>query len=157
MGNLAYERTDGQFTPLTVCQEFYRNSSIDPGNETFHIDPHIDKGKSVFKEYDLLIKLMGCCKTTSLIKFCQALFIGSICRHWFIEWMENNHCAFTWDCIKRGSLQRNELYSLTIRFWTHCPYLLSTDCISIFPVQSVDNSSATTRMNFSLDFKRWLN
>ncbi|XP_034558529.1 mucolipin-3 [Notolabrus celidotus] len=73
VGNLAYERTDGKYTPLSVCQEFYRNGSIDPGNETFHIDPHIDK-----------------------------------------------------------------------------------DCVSIFPVQSVDNSSVATLVNFSLDFKRLL-
>ncbi|KAM9844832.1 mucolipin-3-like [Aulostomus maculatus] len=43
VGNLAYERVGGEYTPLSVCQEFYRNSSIDPGNETFDIDPHIDK------------------------------------------------------------------------------------------------------------------
>ncbi|XP_022613601.1 mucolipin-3-like isoform X2 [Seriola dumerili] len=43
VGNLAYERADGEYTPLSVCQEFYRNSSIDPGNGTFDIDPHIDK------------------------------------------------------------------------------------------------------------------
>ncbi|KAM7379502.1 hypothetical protein PAMP_005049 [Pampus punctatissimus] len=43
VGNLAYERADGEYTPLSVCQEFYRNSSTDPGNETFHIDPHIDE------------------------------------------------------------------------------------------------------------------
>uniref|UniRef100_A0A8D3D9M4 Polycystin cation channel PKD1/PKD2 domain-containing protein n=1 Tax=Scophthalmus maximus TaxID=52904 RepID=A0A8D3D9M4_SCOMX len=43
VGNLAYERVDGEFTPLSLCQDFYRNSSIDPGNETFDIDPHIDK------------------------------------------------------------------------------------------------------------------
>ncbi|XP_029310109.1 LOW QUALITY PROTEIN: mucolipin-3 [Cottoperca gobio] len=43
VGNLAYESVDGKNTPLSVCQEFYRNSSIDPGNETFDIDPHIVK------------------------------------------------------------------------------------------------------------------
>ncbi|XP_076600472.1 mucolipin-3 [Chaetodon auriga] len=43
VGNLAYEMVDGKHTPLSVCQEFYRNSSIDPGNETFDIDPHIYK------------------------------------------------------------------------------------------------------------------
>uniref|UniRef100_UPI0037E94EF2 mucolipin-3 n=1 Tax=Semicossyphus pulcher TaxID=241346 RepID=UPI0037E94EF2 len=73
VGNLVYERADGKYTPLSLCQEVYRNSSIDPGNETFHIDPHTDK-----------------------------------------------------------------------------------DCISIFPVQSVDNSSLASRVNFSLDFKRLL-
>ncbi|XP_076000552.1 mucolipin-3 [Genypterus blacodes] len=43
VGNHAYERIDGKYTPLSVCQEFYRNGSINPGNETFDIDPHIDK------------------------------------------------------------------------------------------------------------------
>ncbi|KAF7660020.1 hypothetical protein LDENG_00290020 [Lucifuga dentata] len=43
VGNHAYERIDGKYTPLSVCQEFYRNGSIYPGNETFDIDPHIDK------------------------------------------------------------------------------------------------------------------
>ncbi|XP_051902031.1 mucolipin-3 isoform X1 [Hippocampus zosterae] len=42
VGNLAYEKIDGEYTPLLVCQEFYRNSNIDPGNETFYIDPRID-------------------------------------------------------------------------------------------------------------------
>lgn len=43
VGNLAYEVTNGEYTPLSVCQEFYRNS-VDPGSETFNIDPHIEKG-----------------------------------------------------------------------------------------------------------------
>ncbi|AWP03893.1 putative mucolipin-3-like [Scophthalmus maximus] len=73
VGNLAYERVDGEFTPLSLCQDFYRNSSIDPGNETFDIDPHIDK-----------------------------------------------------------------------------------DCISIYPVQPLDNSTSVPHFNFSLDFKRLL-
>ncbi|XP_077580126.1 mucolipin-3-like isoform X2 [Stigmatopora nigra] len=42
LGNLAYERTDGEYTPLVVCQLLYRNSNIDPGNDTFDIDPHVD-------------------------------------------------------------------------------------------------------------------
>ncbi|KAK2895132.1 hypothetical protein Q8A73_014620 [Channa argus] len=43
MGNVAYERVDGEFTPLSVCQEFYRNSSIDPEKESLDIDPHVKK------------------------------------------------------------------------------------------------------------------
>uniref|UniRef100_A0A672YF47 Mucolipin 3 n=1 Tax=Sphaeramia orbicularis TaxID=375764 RepID=A0A672YF47_9TELE len=43
VGNLAYEKLKGVSTPLSVCQVFYRNSCIDPGNETFNIDPHIDE------------------------------------------------------------------------------------------------------------------
>ncbi|XP_068604981.1 mucolipin-3-like [Brachionichthys hirsutus] len=42
-GNLAYETVGGKYTPLSVCQEKYRNGSIDPEDETFDIDPHIDK------------------------------------------------------------------------------------------------------------------
>lgn len=50
VGNLAYEMVDGKYTPMSVCQEFYRNSSIDPGNETYDIDPHVDKGRSTVHE-----------------------------------------------------------------------------------------------------------
>lgn len=50
VGNLAYEMVDGKYTPLSVCQEFYRNSSIDPGNETFDIDPHVYKGKMLISD-----------------------------------------------------------------------------------------------------------
>ncbi|KAG7278390.1 hypothetical protein CRUP_038553 [Coryphaenoides rupestris] len=42
VGNLAYERVDGVYTPLSLCTKFYRNGSIFPGNETFDIDPHVD-------------------------------------------------------------------------------------------------------------------
>ncbi|XP_068427544.1 mucolipin-3 [Clinocottus analis] len=42
VGNLAYESDDGKYAPLSICREFYRNGSIDPGNGTFDIDPHID-------------------------------------------------------------------------------------------------------------------
>uniref|UniRef100_A0A8D0CRI4 Mucolipin TRP cation channel 3 n=1 Tax=Sander lucioperca TaxID=283035 RepID=A0A8D0CRI4_SANLU len=54
VGNLAYDSADGKYTPLSVCQEFYRNSSIDPENETFDIDPHIDKGTKSFDNHSSL-------------------------------------------------------------------------------------------------------
>lgn len=57
IGNLAYERADGEYAPLTVCQEFYRNSSIDPENETFDVDPHIEKGTKAQNEHIILIYL----------------------------------------------------------------------------------------------------
>uniref|UniRef100_A0A3B4DR80 Mucolipin TRP cation channel 3a n=1 Tax=Pygocentrus nattereri TaxID=42514 RepID=A0A3B4DR80_PYGNA len=44
VGNHAFERIHGVFTPLSLCQEFYRHSSISPSNETFDIDPHVEKG-----------------------------------------------------------------------------------------------------------------
>ncbi|XP_035994232.1 mucolipin-3 [Fundulus heteroclitus] len=43
LGNLAYERVGGEYTPLSVCRLFYRNSTIDPGRDTFYIDPRIDE------------------------------------------------------------------------------------------------------------------
>uniref|UniRef100_A0A3B5B3Q1 Mucolipin-3-like n=1 Tax=Stegastes partitus TaxID=144197 RepID=A0A3B5B3Q1_9TELE len=42
VGNLAYGSVDGEPTPLSVCQVLYRNSSIDPGNDSFDIDPHVE-------------------------------------------------------------------------------------------------------------------
>lgn len=42
-GNHAYENIDGMNTPLSLCHKFYRNGSISPGNETFHIDPHVEE------------------------------------------------------------------------------------------------------------------
>ncbi|KAG7487757.1 hypothetical protein MATL_G00026790 [Megalops atlanticus] len=42
VGNHAYERNDGMYAPLSLCQHFYRNGSIWPGNETFDIDAHVE-------------------------------------------------------------------------------------------------------------------
>ncbi|KAM8850355.1 mucolipin-3 [Spinachia spinachia] len=43
VGNLAYASVDGKLAPLSVCQELYRNGTVDPGNDTFDIDPLIDE------------------------------------------------------------------------------------------------------------------
>ncbi|KAL0966263.1 hypothetical protein UPYG_G00293120 [Umbra pygmaea] len=43
VGNHEYEKTDGGFSPLIICKEFYRISNISPGNDTFVIDQHVDK------------------------------------------------------------------------------------------------------------------
>ncbi|XP_041848548.1 mucolipin-3 [Melanotaenia boesemani] len=43
VGNLAYEKVDDKYTPLSICQVLYKNSSINPGKDTFDIDPHIDQ------------------------------------------------------------------------------------------------------------------
>uniref|UniRef100_A0A3Q3WS37 Uncharacterized protein n=1 Tax=Mola mola TaxID=94237 RepID=A0A3Q3WS37_MOLML len=65
VGNLAYEMVDGKYTPLNVCQEFYKNSSIDPGNETFDIDPHTVKDcisiypMQLFNSSTLLLPLLN--------------------------------------------------------------------------------------------------
>ncbi|XP_053178024.1 mucolipin-3 [Scomber japonicus] len=42
VGNHEYEKNDGKFTPLSMCQDFYRNGTLYPGNETFEIDAHVD-------------------------------------------------------------------------------------------------------------------
>ncbi|XP_067109644.1 mucolipin-3 isoform X2 [Osmerus mordax] len=41
-GSQAYEKNDGVNTPLSLCQDFYKNGSISPGNETFNLDPCIE-------------------------------------------------------------------------------------------------------------------
>ena len=57
VGNHAYERVDGLYTPLSLCKEFYRNSSIFPGNETFDIDPHVEKGTITYSYRQLPLNL----------------------------------------------------------------------------------------------------
>ncbi|KAJ8408510.1 hypothetical protein AAFF_G00259240 [Aldrovandia affinis] len=42
VGNHAYEKNDGIYTPLSLCQDFYKNGSIWPGNETFDINAEIE-------------------------------------------------------------------------------------------------------------------
>lgn len=44
MGNHEYEKNGGVFTPLVMCQEFYKNGTIYPGNETFEIDAQVETG-----------------------------------------------------------------------------------------------------------------
>uniref|UniRef100_A0A3B3VS59 Mucolipin TRP cation channel 3 n=1 Tax=Poecilia latipinna TaxID=48699 RepID=A0A3B3VS59_9TELE len=43
--NLAYGKIDGKYTPLSVCQLLYKNSTVDPERDSFYIDPHIDEVK----------------------------------------------------------------------------------------------------------------
>ncbi|XP_069560868.1 mucolipin-3 [Brachyistius frenatus] len=42
VGNHEYEKRGGLYAPLSLCQEFYRNGSIYPANETFEIDAHVE-------------------------------------------------------------------------------------------------------------------
>uniref|UniRef100_UPI0037E89C5D mucolipin-3 n=1 Tax=Semicossyphus pulcher TaxID=241346 RepID=UPI0037E89C5D len=41
VGNHEYEKKDSVYTPLLLCQDFYQNGSIFPGNETFEIDAQV--------------------------------------------------------------------------------------------------------------------
>lgn len=43
VGNHAYERMAGEQHGMSVCKFFYKEGSIFPGNETFDIDPRIEK------------------------------------------------------------------------------------------------------------------
>ncbi|KAK2886127.1 hypothetical protein Q8A67_016964 [Cirrhinus molitorella] len=43
VGNHDYKKEGDVRTPLTVCQQFYRNGSISPANETFDIDAQVEK------------------------------------------------------------------------------------------------------------------
>ncbi|KAM6921961.1 mucolipin-3 [Xenentodon cancila] len=42
VGNHEYAKHGGVYTPLRLCQEFYRNGTIFPGNETFEIDARVE-------------------------------------------------------------------------------------------------------------------
>ncbi|XP_006804056.1 mucolipin-3 isoform X1 [Neolamprologus brichardi] len=42
LSNHEYEEKHSVYTPLLLCQEFYRNGTIYPSNETFEIDAHVD-------------------------------------------------------------------------------------------------------------------
>ncbi|XP_054458372.1 mucolipin-3 isoform X2 [Anoplopoma fimbria] len=41
VGNHEYEKNGTFYSPLSVCQEFYTNGTIYPGNETFEIDVNV--------------------------------------------------------------------------------------------------------------------
>ncbi|XP_041133286.1 mucolipin-3 isoform X1 [Polyodon spathula] len=42
VGNHAYEWNGTEYTALALCQEFYKKSTISPGNESFDIDPKVE-------------------------------------------------------------------------------------------------------------------
>ncbi|XP_023699966.2 mucolipin-3 [Paramormyrops kingsleyae] len=42
VGNHAYDKNEGIYAPLSVCQDFYRNANISSENETFDIDTKIE-------------------------------------------------------------------------------------------------------------------
>ncbi|XP_071773416.2 mucolipin-3 [Centroberyx gerrardi] len=42
VGNHAYEKEGVIYTPMSLCQEYYRNGTIYPGNETFEIDAQVE-------------------------------------------------------------------------------------------------------------------
>ncbi|XP_059839720.1 mucolipin-3 isoform X7 [Hypanus sabinus] len=43
VGNHAYERRGSDLMPLTMCQYFYKWGNVSPGNESFFIDPRVER------------------------------------------------------------------------------------------------------------------
>uniref|UniRef100_A0A3Q2CXK3 Mucolipin TRP cation channel 3 n=1 Tax=Cyprinodon variegatus TaxID=28743 RepID=A0A3Q2CXK3_CYPVA len=60
VGNHEYEKNGTSYTPLSLCQEFYRNGSIYPGTETLEIDAHVDTGNcSIYIYIYIYIYILG--------------------------------------------------------------------------------------------------
>ncbi|XP_068175152.1 mucolipin-3 [Antennarius striatus] len=80
VGNHAYKKDGSFYTPLSLCQEFYRNGTIFPGNETFEINAEVDtdclevfpmsnsSSQEVLQHLDLHFKRMVSVKITFVIK-----------------------------------------------------------------------------------------
>lgn len=45
LGNHEYEKNGTLYTPLLMCQTFYRNGTIYPGNESFEIDAQVETSR----------------------------------------------------------------------------------------------------------------
>ncbi|XP_041862988.1 mucolipin-3 isoform X2 [Melanotaenia boesemani] len=80
VGNHAYEKNGSGYTALSICQEFYRNGAIYPGNETFEIDAHVDAdcievypmysltSRDLLQNFEVHFKRLICIKITFVIK-----------------------------------------------------------------------------------------
>jgi mucolipin 3 len=44
VGNHAYENKGSKQSAMRICQHFYKQGNICPGNDTFDIDPEIETG-----------------------------------------------------------------------------------------------------------------
>lgn len=44
VGNHAYENKETEQSAMAICQHFYKQGNICPGNDTFDIDPKIENG-----------------------------------------------------------------------------------------------------------------
>ncbi|XP_061831644.1 mucolipin-3 [Nerophis lumbriciformis] len=80
VGNHEYEKNGSVYTPLSVCQEFYRNGTIYPGKDTFEIDAHVEtdcididpmnqsSSQDVLPHFELHFKRMLSVKITFVLK-----------------------------------------------------------------------------------------
>lgn len=48
LGNHEYEKNGSSYTPLLLCQTYYRNGTVYPGNESFEIDAQTESGRFEF-------------------------------------------------------------------------------------------------------------
>ena len=169
MGNHAYEKNGGSYTPLSLCQEFYQNGSISPGKETFDIDAHIEKGIGKQSEDCLFIQIR-----VVLMK-CNCL--------WKSKKADGNDYYLTLVTTKMGSmgnvyfcsalvlifqehrvlisvLNKNVTTLSSCGLWptfssVYCLFFL-TECIEIYPMQTPTETRLDgTRLNFTLHFKRY--
>nr|XP_046246795.1 mucolipin-3 [Scatophagus argus] len=80
VGNHEYEKNGTSYTPLSLCQEFYRNGTIFPGSETFEIDAQVDtvclevyptkqpSSRELLSHFELYFKRMLSVKITFVLK-----------------------------------------------------------------------------------------
>lgn len=45
LGNHEYEKDGDSYTPLLLCQTYYRNGTVYPGDESFEIDAQVESGR----------------------------------------------------------------------------------------------------------------
>ncbi|XP_066528913.1 mucolipin-3 isoform X2 [Hoplias malabaricus] len=106
VGNHAYEKDGHSFTPLLMCQQFYHNGSISPGNETFEIDAQVEE--ECLEIYPVQLPFTS--ETTDLSNFTLQ----------FKRLLEVN-VYFTLKAINLQTVQHHELpdcydFSITIKF-----------------------------------------
>uniref|UniRef100_A0A8C6V1W0 Mucolipin extracytosolic domain-containing protein n=1 Tax=Neogobius melanostomus TaxID=47308 RepID=A0A8C6V1W0_9GOBI len=71
VGNHEYEKNGTQYSSLELCQAYYRNGTIYPGNETFEIDAEVENGEHhILAEITVAFDFLFCFRMLSVtIKF----------------------------------------------------------------------------------------
>lgn len=109
VGNLAYAMLDGGRAPLSVCQVLYSNSSIDPENETFYIDPRVDTGTKAQRDNK-------CCYCWSPVEAESVTYLWKLTHHnhsvdlLVTQWKEEVHSV---DWVMKSDLLYVSQLSIT--------------------------------------------
>uniref|UniRef100_A0A6Q2XYV0 Polycystin cation channel PKD1/PKD2 domain-containing protein n=1 Tax=Esox lucius TaxID=8010 RepID=A0A6Q2XYV0_ESOLU len=109
VGNHAYEKIGDTYTPLSLCQEFYRNGSISPANETFKIDAQIETGKLML--YSILNVIYNLAFTSDLPK-CWLVYMSAVCYLLYLSLscrLLNVKIKFTLKAINLQTVRHREL------------------------------------------------